>query len=114
MSLLFLGVAVKEIKVKEKNWKIVNKICSKIFVTDDNPRGEKPEIIRNEIIKYIEKEKVQEIGNRSFAIRSAIMQSSPNDIILIAGKGHEDVQDYGNKKIYISDFKIIKNLKIKK
>ena len=42
------------------------------------------------------------------------MQSSPNDIILIAGKGHEDTQDYGNKKIYISDFKIIKNLKIKK
>ncbi len=99
---------------RKKIGKIVNKICSKIFVTDDNPRGEKPEIIRNEIIKYIEKEKVQEIGNRSFAIRSAIMQSSPNDIILIAGKGHEDVQDYGNKKIYISDFKIIKNLKIKK
>ena len=42
------------------------------------------------------------------------MQSSPNDIILIAGKGHEDTQDYGNKKIYISDFKIIKKLKIKK
>ena len=42
------------------------------------------------------------------------MQSSPNDIILIAGKGHEDVQDYGNKKINISDFKIIKNIKIKK
>ncbi len=99
---------------REKIGKIVNRLCDKIFVTDDNPRREKPEIIRKAIIKHIQKEKVTEIGNRSSAIHSAIKQSCPNEIILVAGKGHESLQDYGKKKIKISDFKIVKDLKIKK
>ena len=99
---------------RDKIGKIVNRLCDKIFVTDDNPRREKPEIIRKAIIKHIQKEKVTEIGNRSSAIHSAIKQSSPNEIILVAGKGHESLQDYGKKKIKISDFKIVKDLKIKK
>ncbi len=94
--------------------KIVNKTCNKIFITDDNPRREKPEAIRKSIIKFIKKEKVTEIGDRTLAIHTAIKNSNPSEIILIAGKGHEDIQDYGKKKIKISDFKIIKNLKIKK
>ena len=99
---------------RDKIGKIVNRLCDKIFVTDDNPRREKPEIIRKAIIKHIQKEKVTEIGNRSSAIHSAIKQSCPNEIILVAGKGHESLQDYGKKKIKISDFKIVKDLKIKK
>ncbi len=99
---------------RKKMGKIVNRHCDKIFITDDNPRREKPEIIRKAIIKYIKKEKVTEIGNRSLAIHSAIKQSKPNEIILIAGKGHEDTQDYGKKKFKISDFKIVKDFKIKK
>ena len=99
---------------RDKIGKIVNRLCDKIFVTDDNPRREKPEIIRKAIIKHIQKEKVTEIGNRSSAIHSAIKQSCPNEIILIAGKGHESLQDYGKKKIKISDFKILKNILIKK
>ncbi len=99
---------------RKKMGKIVNRHCDKIFITDDNPRREKPEIIRKAIIKFIKKEKVTEIGNRSLAIHSAIKQSRPNEIILIAGKGHEDTQDYGKKKFKISDFKIVKDFKIKK
>ena len=94
--------------------KIVNQLCNKIFVTDDNPRNEKPETIRKEIIKHIKKEKVYEIGNRTLAIKSAVKQSRPGEIILIAGKGHENIQDYGKKKFKTSDFKIIKNLKMTK
>ncbi len=94
--------------------KIVDRLCHKIFVTDDNPRGESPEKIRNAIIKYIKKEKIFEIPNRTMAIRSAIKQSSANEIILIAGKGHEEFQDYGKKKIKISDFEIVKNIILKK
>ena len=44
----------------------------------------------------------------------AIKESNPKEIILIAGKGHEDTQDYGKKKYKISDINIIKNFKIKK
>ena len=99
---------------RKKIGKIVNGLCNKIFVTDDNPRREKPELIRKAIIKHIKKEKVVEEGNRVFAVHSAIKYSNPNEIILIAGKGHEDIQDYGKKKYKISDFKIVKSLKIKK
>ena len=108
-------MAVKEIKIKEaKIGKIVNKLCNKIFVTDDNPRRENPKLIRKAIIKYIKKEKLTEIGDRRKAIHSAIKQASANEIILIAGKGHENIQDYGKKKFKISDFKIVKDFKIKK
>ena len=99
---------------RAKIGKIVNKLCNKIFVTDDNPRKENPQSIRKAIIKNIKKDKVFEIGNRTSAIHSAIKQSNPNEIILIAGKGHEDVQDYGDKKFKISDYKIVKDLKLKK
>ena len=99
---------------RAKMGKIVDKLCHRIFVTDDNPREENPKNIRKAIIKNIKKKKVFEIPNRTFAIRSAIKQSRLNEIILIAGKGHEEFQDYGKKKIKISDFGIVKNIKIKK
>tara|TARA_E500000178_G_scaffold346778_1_gene398952 strand:- start:1159 stop:3918 length:2760 start_codon:yes stop_codon:yes gene_type:complete len=99
---------------REKIGKIVNRLCNKIFITDDNPRREKPETIRKAIMKHIKKEKVIEIGNRTSAIHSAIKQSNPNEIILIAGKGHEDIQDYGKIKFKISDYKIVKDLKTNK
>ncbi len=99
---------------RKKIGKIVNKLCNKIFVTDDNPRREKPSLIRKAIIQNIDKKKVIEKGNRAQAIHTAIKQSNANEIILIAGKGHEDLQDYGKKKIKISDFKIVKNFNTKK
>ena len=99
---------------RKKIGKIVNSLCNKIIVTDDNPRREKPKLIRKAIIKHIKKEKVLEIGNRVSAIHLAIEKSNPKEIILIAGKGHEDFQDYGKKKYKISDFRIVKNFKTKK
>tara|TARA_B100000963_G_C22601395_1_gene660396 strand:+ start:5 stop:1936 length:1932 start_codon:yes stop_codon:yes gene_type:complete len=91
---------------------IAKTFCKKIYVTDDNPRKENPKKIRSEIIKHIKGSKYFEIGNRSEAIREAIIRAEPNEVILIAGKGHEDTQDYGNKVISISDRKIIEKLKI--
>ena len=99
---------------RKKIGKIVNKACKKIYVTDDNPRNENPKKIRKSILKFIEKGKVTEIGSRTKAINEAIKNSRPNEIILIAGKGHEDIQDYGKMKIKISDFKIINRINIKK
>ena len=52
--------------------------------------------------------------DRVLAIKTAIENSEPNDIILIAGKGHEEEQIYSNKIIKISDKKIIKKIKVKK
>ena len=92
--------------------KIANNHSKKIYVTDDNPRKENPKKIRNEIIKKINKNKCFNIGDRTTAIEKAIKNAEQNDVILIAGKGHEDKQIYKNKIIHISDKKIIKNLKI--
>ena len=50
---------------RKKMGKIVNSLCDKIIVTDDNPRREKPKLIRKAIIKHIKKEKVVEVGNRT-------------------------------------------------
>ena len=84
------------------------KNCKKIYVTDDNPRNENPKKIRKEIIKNIKNPHCLNIGNRSKAIKIAIQKAEPNEIILIAGKGHETEQIYKNKTFSISDKKIIK------
>lgn len=92
---------------------IANSICKKVYITDDNPRNEDPKKIRNDLLKHINKNKVQNIGNRSRAIRKAIQSADPQEIILIAGKGHEEKQIYKNKVIKISDKKIIKKINLR-
>ena len=94
--------------------KIARDNCKKIYVTDDNPRKENPRNIRSTITRYLKKKDYEEIGNRGKAIQTALKNSEPNEIIVIAGKGHETQQDYGNKIINISDKKIIKKTIIKK
>ncbi len=86
--------------------KIAKKYCQKIFITDDNPRNENPKSIRNSIMKGC-KNKGIDIGNRKNAIKKAIKELEPNEILLVAGKGHETKQDYGNKIINFSDKKVI-------
>ena len=88
--------------------KIASSNCKKIYVTDDNPRNEKPSKIRNDIIRNISNKNCINIGNRSEAIKSAISNAEPNEIILIAGKGHETKQIFKNKIINISDKQIVK------
>ncbi len=93
--------------------KIAKSFCKKIYVTDDNPRKEDPRKIRKEIIKHLKGRNYFNIGNRSKAIKEAILNAEPDETVLVAGKGHENYQDYGNKVISISDKQIIKKLKIK-
>ena len=94
--------------------KITNTFCNKIYLTDDNPRNENPEKIRADIKKKIDKAKLYEIQDRSEAIKKAIIELKTGDILLVAGKGHENTQDYGRKKRFFSDKKkILLNIKIK-
>ncbi len=65
-----------------------------VIVTDDNPRGEDPAAIRSEIIAGCDRA-VHEIGDRRAAIAAAIAQAAAGDIVLIAGKGHEQGQVIG-------------------
>ena len=94
--------------------KIANQFCEKIYLTDDNPRNENPKSIRFAIKKNINKSKIYEIPNRSEAIKRAILDLKTGDILVIAGKGHEEIQDYGNLKKQFSDRKeIVNSIKLK-
>ena len=93
--------------------KVANNYSKKVYVTDDNPRNENPKKIRNEISKNIDSNKCFNIGKRAEAIKKAVINSDQDEVVLIAGKGHEDKQIYKNKIIHISDKQIVKNLKFK-
>ncbi|MEP2235564.1 MAG: UDP-N-acetylmuramoyl-L-alanyl-D-glutamate--2,6-diaminopimelate ligase [Alteripontixanthobacter sp.] len=65
-----------------------------VIVTDDNPRGENPASIRKSVLEGAAG--AQEVGDRREAIAAAIARAGPQDIVLIAGKGHEQGQIVGS------------------
>ena len=78
----------------------------KVIVTSDNPRNENPEDIINDMLEGLtdkEKKKVLTIIDRREAIKTAVFLAQPGDVILIAGKGHEDYQIIGTEKLHFSD-----------
>ena len=113
ISLVFGCGGERDKKKRPLMARIANNKCKKVYITDDNPRNENPKKIRNELKKFILKNKVFDFGSRSLAIRNAIRNADPQEIILIAGKGHEQKQIYKNKILNISDKRIVKNLKLK-
>jgi murE/murF fusion protein len=94
--------------------KIANQYCDIIYLTDDNPRHENPKTIRNSIKKNINKSKIYEIPNRAKAINKAILDLKTGDILIVAGKGHEIIQEYKKiKKLFSDGREILKNIIIK-
>jgi len=94
--------------------KIVNQYCNRIYLTDDNPRHENPKEIRTSIKKNINKSKIYEISNRASAIKKAIFDLKIGDILIVAGKGHEKIQEYKKiKKLFSDQEQILKNITIK-
>ncbi|HJD56046.1 MAG TPA: UDP-N-acetylmuramoyl-L-alanyl-D-glutamate--2,6-diaminopimelate ligase [Rickettsia endosymbiont of Pyrocoelia pectoralis] len=85
---------------------IASRIADNVIVTDDNPRHEDPKLIRAEIISGIEKANYIEIAARDDAIKYGIDNLKENDILLIAGKGHENYQIIGDKKLPFDDAEI--------
>ena len=92
---------------------IANKYCDKIYLTDDNPRSEDPIKIRKDIKSRISKSKLLEIPSREKAIKSAILDINSNEVVIIAGKGHEIYQEYFSKKFFSDKSFIEKFIKIK-
>ena len=74
---------------------IAEAMADRVIVTDDNPRGEDPAKIRAAIMSKAPE--ATEIGDRREAIAAAIAEAGPDDIVLIAGKGHETGQVVGDK-----------------
>ena len=80
--------------------KIANNLCENIYLTDDNPRSEDPSLIRKQIKIKISKSKLVEIPNRKKAIETAIMDLKSDEILIVAGKGHENYQEYKKRKFF--------------
>jgi UDP-N-acetylmuramoyl-L-alanyl-D-glutamate--2,6-diaminopimelate ligase len=75
------------------------------IVTDDNPRTEDPATIRAEVLTGAPM--AREIGDRAEAIHTAVHAMQPGDVLLIAGKGHEDYQIIGTEKRHFSDHEAV-------
>lgn len=89
------------------------KASNKVILTSDNPRSEDPEVIISEMVKGVPADKaanVVTITNRKEAIRTACMMARPGDIILIAGKGHEDYQEIKGVKHHFDDREIVREI----
>ncbi len=92
---------------------IASAMSSKAIFTSDNPRSEPPLIIIEEMEAGVEPQnfnKVLSIENRNQAIRTACQLAVPNDIILVAGKGHETYQETNGERTDFDDFKIVKEV----
>ena len=78
------------------------------IVTSDNPRTEDPSVIIGHIVSAIEKTKgkFKTLPDRAEAIYEAIKTAGPGDIVLIAGKGHEDYQIFKDKTIHFDDAEV--------
>lgn len=73
------------------------------IITNDNPRSEDPDLIIKEIVSGIRRKNYSIEPDRKKAIESAIFLARKNDIVLIAGKGHENYQQFKNKRVHFDD-----------
>ena len=92
---------------------IASSLSDKAIITSDNPRTEDPEVIINEMEKGVQPQnfkKTISITDRKQAIKTACQLAQPNDIILIAGKGHETYQEIQGVRYDFDDMKTVKEL----
>lgn len=92
---------------------IATSLSDKVILTSDNPRSEDPTVILLEMEKGVEPQnhrKTLSILDRKQAIKTACQLAQPNDIILIAGKGHETYQEIKGVRHHFDDMEIVKEL----
>jgi len=89
------------------------KLSDKVIITSDNPRFEEPQDIINDMLAGLDNKqmkKVVSIVDRKEAIRTACMMAEKEDVILIAGKGHEDYQEIKGVKHHFDDREIVRGI----
>lgn len=89
------------------------KQSDRVIITSDNPRFEEPQDIINDMLAGLtdtDMQKVISIVDRKEAIRTACMMAQRGDVILVAGKGHENYQDIKGVKHHFDDKEILKDI----
>jgi UDP-N-acetylmuramoyl-L-alanyl-D-glutamate--2,6-diaminopimelate ligase len=92
----------RDIGKRAEMGEIAQRFADHMVVTSDNPRTESPDQIIQHILKGTSREVIVESDRRT-AIRQAISMADKNDVVLIAGKGHEDYQILGAQRLPFSD-----------
>ncbi|PKH22720.1 UDP-N-acetylmuramoyl-L-alanyl-D-glutamate--2,6-diaminopimelate ligase [Enterobacterales bacterium CwR94] len=83
---------------------IAEQMADIVVVTDDNPRSEDPAAIVADILTgLLDPGRARIVAGRAQAVTHAVMQAQPDDIVLVAGKGHEDYQIIGQRRLDYSD-----------
>ncbi len=90
--------------------KVASEMADLAIVTSDNPRGEEPQAIADEITAGITKKNYKVILDRSRAIEEALSLAREGDCVLIAGKGHEAYQIFKNTTIPFDDREVAKKI----
>ncbi len=91
--------------------KITSNLADYVYLTSDNPRTEDPKAIIDDTLKgIVDRKKCIVIEDRTEAIKMAISKASKNDIVAIAGKGHEEYQVIGSMKKFFSDIEVAKSV----
>ncbi|GKX62980.1 UDP-N-acetylmuramoyl-L-alanyl-D-glutamate--2,6-diaminopimelate ligase [Pragia fontium] len=90
---------------------IAEQFADRVIVTDDNPRSEDPQAIVADILTgFVDAGHAHVIHGRAEAVTSVVMQAKADDVVVIAGKGHEDYQVIGNRRLDYSDRTTVANL----
>tara|TARA_E500000178_G_scaffold236762_1_gene233142 strand:- start:3528 stop:4922 length:1395 start_codon:yes stop_codon:yes gene_type:complete len=109
LAIVFGAGGDRDIGKRKIMGEIADKYCDKIFITSDNPRFENPRLIAEMIQEGIlNTSKVTLQLDRSLAIEEAINDLKDEEILLIAGKGHEKYQAIENKVVKYSDYEEVK------
>ncbi|MEH6454019.1 MAG: UDP-N-acetylmuramoyl-L-alanyl-D-glutamate--2,6-diaminopimelate ligase [Psychromonas sp.] len=91
--------------------KVAESYAQKVVLVDDNPRTENSDQIMNDIMQgFINKDAVEIIHQRQRAVKHLLATAQVGDIVLLAGKGHEDYQIIGNQRIHYSDRELLASL----
>lgn len=94
----------RDMTKRPKMGKIAFDLADISYVTSDNPRSEDPEQIIADILTGIPNmDNTKVIADRAEAIKTVIQDANPEDIVVVAGKGHEDYQILGTETIYFDD-----------
>lgn len=89
---------------------IVSRFSDHFVITADNPRNEDPQRIADDIKRGIQHKDYEEIPDRYEAIKYALKEAQPGDLVMLLGKGHETTQTLKNKTIHFNDVEVAEEI----
>jgi UDP-N-acetylmuramoyl-L-alanyl-D-glutamate--2,6-diaminopimelate ligase len=90
---------------------VAERLADRVVLTDDNPRSEPPEQIVAEILAGVsDRQRIHVEHDRAKAIRVCITAAGPADLVLVAGKGHEDYQETAGRRQPFSDMALVEDV----